>query len=131
MGYETIGGGLVRYSSIISSEKTDSSVRVEAQAIFPESFCGFRGHFPGKPLLPAVVQLGLVRVVGQKALEVNLSTVALEKVKFRGMILPDEKIRIRVHFDWQITVWQASFKLQKTDDSLVASGTAHFRPVFD
>ena len=45
---------------------------VKGRYCFPESFIGFQGHFPGNPILPAVVQIQAAQVCICRALDENM-----------------------------------------------------------
>ena len=62
---------------------------------FGPGFIGFSGHFPGNPILPAIVQIravvSLAEVEGGKALRLA----AVRSAKFLAPIRPDEDVWIR------------------------------------
>jgi 3-hydroxyacyl-[acyl-carrier-protein] dehydratase len=62
---------------------------------FGKEFVGFRGHFPGHPVLPAFVQI----LTGQCAVEArSAQRWALQGVgraKFMKIILPDQPVTLR------------------------------------
>ena len=62
---------------------------------FAPGFIGFSGHFPGNPILPAIVQVravvSLAEEVGGKALRIA----AVRSAKFLSPIRPDEEVSIR------------------------------------
>ncbi len=62
---------------------------------FSPGFIGFSGHFPGNPILPAIVQIravvSLAEEVGGKALRLA----AVRSAKFLAPIHPDEDVWIR------------------------------------
>ncbi len=64
---------------------------------FDDGFTGFRGHFPGHPILPAFVQL----LAGQCALQIrsarNWSPRRVDRGKFLQTIQPNQPVTIR----WQ------------------------------
>ena len=63
--------------------------------LFPRSFIGFDGHFPGYPVLPAYVQvLAALTVIEEwKGLPFQLASV--EKAKFHIELRPDQEITVR------------------------------------
>lgn len=84
---------------------------------FDDDFTGFRGHFPGHPILPAFVQL----LTGQCALQVrsarNWSLRRVDRGKFLKTIQPNQPVTIR----WQEELLKddglrCSFTLLVNDD---------------
>lgn len=63
--------------------------------LFPESFAGFAGHFPGYPILPAVVEiLAVVRLVGEGSGR-RQRLVAVEDAKFLHPVGPEQELLVR------------------------------------
>jgi len=62
---------------------------------FSDDFLGFSGHFPGYPILPAVVQLIAAQclIEEQKGRKIELS--ALQNAKFLHEIRPNNEILIQ------------------------------------
>ncbi len=59
---------------------------------FPPSFMGFDGHFPGRPILPGMVQIMAATLVAGSG-----GPLALEKIsraKFSRIVEPGETIRV-------------------------------------
>ena len=98
---------------------------VSAELNFPPDFAAFAGHFPGQPVLPAVIQLVVVRVLAGKLLQVPLEMVKTGRMKFKGMIKPDEVVQVQVTLSKIDGQWHAAFKLSKLDVA-VSSGTIIF-----
>ena len=68
---------------------------------FNESF--FQGHFPGKPIMPGVLQLEAMAQVGGILLSRRTGLkgliplfMAVDKARFRRMVIPGDQIRIEV-----------------------------------
>jgi len=64
--------------------------------VFGEGFVGFDGHFPGQPVLPAMVQLMAGAQCAGDAAGEALRPVGVARAKFLRPILPGEKMRVRV-----------------------------------
>jgi len=62
--------------------------------VFDESFIGFDGHFPGNPILPAMVQLMLGEVSAAEAADKPLKTADVARAKFVMQIGPGDKISV-------------------------------------
>ncbi len=99
---------------------------VSAEFCCPVDFLPFSGHFHGQPVLPAVIQLVFVRLLVSDFLQTDLQTVGTGRMKFKGMIRPDERINIRVALKKDGELWQAVFKLKKME-TVVTTGTIIFR----
>lgn len=99
-----------------------------ARLCCPEDFTGFAGHFPGAPILPAVVQLMAVRLLAETIAATPLEEVAAERLKFKGMVQPAEVINIQVNLRQDQELLRAAFALDRAG-AQVASGTLVFRQV--
>ena len=95
-----------------------------AEAIFtlPSDFPAFNGHFPGKPVFPAFVQLLAVRLVAARICGCRLRPESTGKIKFTGMVGPEQDIWVRVGLTRRDSDWQASFTI-KSGVEKIASGT--------
>jgi 3-hydroxyacyl-[acyl-carrier-protein] dehydratase len=54
----------------------------------------FAGHFPGRPLLPGIFQIELVRAAAEKVLGSSLEIREIVRAKFLRPVLPKEKLRL-------------------------------------
>jgi len=62
--------------------------------VFDENFIGFDGHFPGNPILPAMVQLMLGEVSASEAAGKPLKTTDVARAKFVMQIGPSDEISV-------------------------------------
>lgn len=62
---------------------------------FAADFLGFSGHFPGYPVVPAVVQVLTAQLVVEAALGRPLQLSALENAKFLIQLRPEDLITVR------------------------------------
>ncbi len=62
---------------------------------FPETFAGFDGHFPGQPILPAIVQLLMGQITITEHADGPIKLVEVRSAKFREMLKPDQLICLR------------------------------------
>ena len=92
----------------------------------PADFPGFAGHFPDQPILPAVLQLLAVRLLAESLLETPLTPVNGDRLKFKGMVGPDELVNLRVSRRDLAGPLKIEFSLDKTG-APVASGTLLFQ----
>jgi 3-hydroxymyristoyl/3-hydroxydecanoyl-(acyl carrier protein) dehydratase len=114
-------------SSFSTEENGNDTIMVDARCIFPAAFSGFQGHFPGKPILPAVIQLATIRFIASKAIEHPLSLLEYSRIKFKAMIQPDEEIRIHLDLQKDTPTIQGKFKIFNLDQKTVASGNYVFK----
>ncbi len=62
---------------------------------FDADFPGFSGHFPGRPLLPAVVQvMAALQVAAGAWNDISAEAVSVEKAKFLLPVVPGEEVEI-------------------------------------
>lgn len=94
---------------------------VHGEFVFPADFPAFAGHFPDQPVLPAIVQLAAVRLLAGKALGQDLVPVAAHRIKFRGMIRPNEPVAIVAQLQPHEAHWRVTFTVSRGGDT-VASG---------
>ncbi len=112
---------------VISKVQFDDQRReVVAELCFSADFPAFAGHFPGQPVLPAVIQLAVVRSLAADLLERSLEPVKTKRLKFKGMVGPGDLVQVRVEIKKEEDNWLASFKLAH-DGKAVSSGAIIFR----
>ena len=68
---------------------------LEARFRFPAGFIGFQGHFPGRPILPAVckIQAAIAMLEAAFKREVRLSEIV--SAKFVSPVTCDEEVLVR------------------------------------
>ncbi len=64
--------------------------------IFTPEMQAFKGHFPGRPLLPGVMQIEMVRATAEKAFGKNYEISSIRKARFTGECLPGDEITVSV-----------------------------------
>lgn len=62
---------------------------------FAPGFIGFSGHFPGNPILPAIVQVCAVVSLAEEGGGKALRLAAVRSAKFLSPIRPGEEVSIR------------------------------------
>lgn len=62
---------------------------------FPPDFIGFAGHFPGQPVLPAVVQICMVRLFWSDVVS-PVDSLDVISAKFLKHLLPDQEIMVNL-----------------------------------
>ncbi len=106
-------------------QRSEDGEEVAGQFICPPDFPAFQGHFPGNPLLPAFVQMAMVRILVQQEVGKVLLPRSTGRVKFAGMVKPDEVVQANVQVKQNETDWSVKFSLTKEDEQ-VASGEIIF-----
>ena len=67
---------------------------ISADIRVPSDSPWFDGHFPGEPILPGVAQIGMVFDVISKARNRDLKISSVRRVRFKGIIRPDDRLKI-------------------------------------
>lgn len=112
--------------TIRSNCSEDGKIQSEAICLFPDSFPGFAGHFPGSPILPAIVQLATVRHIAEKTIEKRLLPTSFSRTKFRGMVKPNEKIFINLDVKAENGMYVGKFSILSDSSKPIASGSFKF-----
>ena len=68
--------------------------KASADVYIPAESAWFSGHFPGNPVLPGIAQLGMVYEVIRHALDRPVKVVEISRVKFKKMILPEDRLTV-------------------------------------
>lgn len=66
----------------------------EGRYLFPESFAGFAGHFPGFPILPAVVQIRAAVALVAEVKGLGQRLVAVQDAKFLNTVHPGQELTV-------------------------------------
>ena len=82
----------IRASAAGDIPRTETVVR---RYRFAPGFIGFSGHFPGDPILPAIVQVCAVVSLAEEESGKALRLAAVRSAKFLSPIRPDEEVSIR------------------------------------
>ena len=114
--------------SCLSAVETDRKAGTgSARLCCSPDFPGFDGHFPGEPVLPAVVQLMAVRLVAETVLGLPLAPAGVDRLKFKGMVRPDDAIDVAVSLSDQGGLVRGGFSLKRSGGT-IASGAILFLP---
>lgn len=79
-------------ASAVGPCAVDDAGAVSRAFRFAPGFPGFDGHFPGAPILPAVVQIQVVVSLASAAAGRQLRLAAVESAKFLSPVLPGETV---------------------------------------
>ena len=110
-------------TDVISGRKIDRErLTVSADLCCPSGFPAFEGHFPGQPVLPAVIQLTVVRLLSSEILNRHLLLEKIKKVKFKQMVRPHQTVHVEVTLKELDGRWHADFCLSR-EGSNIASGS--------
>lgn len=78
----------------LASAAQDEDGYIRGRYLFPESFSGFAGHFPGNAILPAIVEImTAVSLLGAHHGR-KLHLAAVEDAKFLTPVRPDQEIEV-------------------------------------
>ena len=73
----------------------DSPSEITGEFSFDMDFIGFSGHFPGYPILPAVLQLLMAQLLIEKQKGYKIRVTRIIKAKFLSEIRPDYRITVQ------------------------------------
>ncbi len=122
---------MVLHTGIMNSMKSPSFDEKEGifscDFWFDRNFPGFSGHFPGNPVLPAVVQLAAVRILSEKMFQVPLKLKKIERARFKSIVLPEEEISISGTVSKNDDIISVTFSIAKESGD-VASGSLLLEP---
>lgn len=81
-------------AAAIEAIRALNSDTVQRRYIFPAEFPGFAGHFPGFPILPAIVQVQTALCLAEDWLGAPLRLLGVENAKFLQQLRPGEEILV-------------------------------------
>jgi len=91
----------------------------------PGSLGWFRGHFPGRPILPGVVQLAWAVELAHAHLQVDTAVRQVTALKFRRVIRPGATVRLEL--EWTPAGSTLGFCYSERGLAC-SSGRIHFSP---
>ena len=87
--YQDIQNALVSITKISDDEiKAEFSFHPEAHV--------FLGHFPGRPIVPGIMQIEMTRFSVEQSRNKNYKIQSIRKTKFSELIKPEDKITIAI-----------------------------------
>jgi 3-hydroxymyristoyl/3-hydroxydecanoyl-(acyl carrier protein) dehydratase len=98
---------------------------VELDLTLPTELFYFRGHFPGRPILPGVVQIDWAIQFADQYLGTNIGSAQKYNVKFRAIIEPSKPLTMVLVHDQDSHRLNFEFRGDKT---LLSSGTIYIDP---
>lgn len=72
--------------------RTEIPGEVRAAFVFPATFIGFAGHFPGSPILPGIAQI--MAVIHAVDMDGSLRLQTIKNCKFLRPVLPGERLLV-------------------------------------
>lgn len=83
-------------SAVVWGPFLDESGAAVGRYRFDEAFVGFQGHFPGRPLLPAVVQImAALHVAGEVWKDLSHPPLSVDRAKFTLPVAPGDEVEVR------------------------------------
>jgi 3-hydroxymyristoyl/3-hydroxydecanoyl-(acyl carrier protein) dehydratase len=67
---------------------------VEIELTVPEDLLCFRGHFPGRPILPGIAQIDWAVRLADRHLGTAIDAARTMRVKFRAIIVPNQALTV-------------------------------------
>jgi len=98
---------------------------VEIDLHVPPDLFWFRGHFPGVPILPGVVQIDWAIAMACRHFAADLSAGRALRVKFRSVIQPDERVTLALR---HVTGKKAVAFEYRRDGEVCSSGQVGAEP---
>jgi len=99
--------------NFMREEETDE---ISATFTFPESFTGFKGHFPGESILPGVCQIEMVIALSETYYKEELKLLSLSRAKFLNVVKPNDKVKVTGVCSRNGNIISGKFKLTKTEN---------------
>jgi 3-hydroxymyristoyl/3-hydroxydecanoyl-(acyl carrier protein) dehydratase len=85
------GGGFPRVISI-AEDLSQTRIRLDVS----EDLCWFRGHFPGQPVLPGIVQLHWSVTVCRALFGFSSGPWEIKRLKFKKVLVPPKHVDLSV-----------------------------------
>ena len=71
---------------------------IEAVFVFPAGLAVFSGHFPGRPIVPGVLEIEMLRAAMERHTGSPLLLRSVEKAKFLKEVKPGDRILLSLTF---------------------------------
>ena len=94
----------------------------------PGAFSGYRGHFPGNPILPGIVQLSFIRRLAERRLGFPLRLAGVRRIKYLRLITPDLPVTLSLELTPGETegTWAANASFVNADGGRVSAAKLNF-----
>ena len=77
-------------------QSTPDGSALSADFTFPADFLGFKGHFPGRPILPGVCEIQAVLLMLEESKKKNVLLKEIVQLKFFAPVACGEKISFKL-----------------------------------
>lgn len=94
--------------------------KITAEIAYPRNFTGFKGHFPGKPIVPGVCKVLTVLTLLELSLKQKVYLRSVVSSKFMAPTGPDEKLMIELRREAQEGTSERVRALFKSVDKKIA-----------
>lgn len=81
-------------TALLAPVTQDENGAIQGRYLFPESFAGFSGHFPGHAILPAIVEIMTVLSLLEEQTGCKQHLAAVEDAKFLTPVRPNQEILV-------------------------------------
>lgn len=108
------------FYSIISFKATADQVAATLQ-INPEHTI-FEGHFPGRPVVPGVCMLQMVKELAEQALGKKLQLSKVAQAKYLQVLVPEPNQPVMLQIDWKDALSFAATIKRKDEIIMKMSG---------
>jgi len=96
--------------------------KISAKFEWPEDAEVFKGHFPGLPIIPGVVQVRMAQHVLSKALGKPLQLTEAKKVKFLSLGKPNMELTLDLEYQQEGDLIQAKGELKNSEGKVSSFG---------
>lgn len=72
--------------------------RAEFQLVVPDDLLYLRGHFPGRPILPGVIQIHWAMRLAERCLDLRPRFTGFEALKFHRIVQPHCPIKLSLEY---------------------------------
>ncbi len=94
-----VGDAAIQLNGELNGELTSAlnsdAATVRQRYCLPADFVGFSGHFPGHPIVPAVVQVFMAQLVAEQHFAISLPISGVERAKFHRQLKPLDVIDVQ------------------------------------
>jgi len=96
----------------------------------PGTFSGYRGHFPGNPILPGIVQLSFIRRLAERRIGRPLRLAGVRRIKYLRLITPDLPVTLSLTLEPGETegTWAANASFANSEGGRVSAAKLVFAP---
>lgn len=108
----------------IVAKRDGADGAVELDLEIDPALVWFKGHFPGHPILPGVVQIDWAIAFAREHLGLDLPAARDFQIKFRATILPDDRVTLTLRHE--AAKRRLGFQYRRGDE-ICSSGTAACR----